>query len=70
VAGLLAGLLARSGARGRKLFLGIAAAVFIVMIFPSATIGAPTSMVWMLEIMHGAVAVPVVMSIDKVFTGA
>lgn len=70
IAGLLAGFLARSGSRGRKIFLGIAAVVFVVMIFPSASIGAPTSMVWLLEIMHGAAAVPIVMAIDGVFKNA
>ena len=70
LAGVLAGFLARNGRRGRNLFLGIAVVVFVLMIFPSAAIGAPTSMVWVLEIMHGAVAVPVVMSINKVFPAA
>ena len=70
VAGILAGFLARTGSRGRNIFLGIAAVVFVVMIFPSAALDAPAPMVWVLEIMHGAVAVPVVMSINKVFPTA
>lgn len=59
-AALLYALLRWTPGRALPIFWGIAAVVFVAFIFGPFSLGAPAGMVWTLQIMHVAVAVPTV----------
>lgn len=59
-AALLYGLLRFVPGRALPIFWAIAAVVFVAFIFGPFSLGAPAGMVWTLQLMHVAVAVPTV----------
>ena len=63
VGALLAWVLARFVPAGLAVFQGVALVVFVAFLFPPFQLGAPTGMVWTLQLMHVVVAVPTVVGV-------
>lgn len=70
VGALLAWVLVRFVPRGLAVFQIVALAVFTVFLFPPFQLGAPTGMVWTLQLMHVVVAVPTVIGVLRAVRGA
>jgi hypothetical protein len=70
VGALLAWVLARFVPAGLAVFQGIALLVFVAFLFPPFQLGAPTGMVWTLQLMHVVVAVPTVVGVLRTVRSA
>ena len=70
VGALLAWVLVRFVPAGLAVFQVVALVVFVAFLFPPFQLGAPTGMVWTLQLMHVVVAVPTVVGVLRAVRGA